>query len=419
MTQDSDRSLEIVVLLIFGTFMLIFGVLLFKIQDGSLPYNSNGAYGLSLVLQAFLVIAMGRTPFGDFRRSWVLVIAGICVAVFGMSVCLLPGFFPDVPRVLTGVILLAGGVTLLLQLLISEKKAWLWTSIGGVLLNLTIACALVYALTAFVGLMTLAPDVQSLRPTAIILLFYAASLFYLAVSLRLIPTADSPQAARLVPDTAQTERSGLFGEASLPLSQACLVLTATLLTLFGLLLVLFILLASSGVGERAGFSPASLSSEGELGLMLVVMAIQAMCLGSTPLGDFKLSPIITIVGLAFAAMGIVASITPGLLTGVITILIGVLNIIQGGTSLIKRFLPGPQETEAPSAAPVAVPPEFQKLMATQTVISCLALAFGASMLFPGVIPGFLMPVVLVLFGLLMFRLVLLLRKLAALQPALA
>ena len=81
----------------------------------------------------------------------------------------------------------SGGVTLLLQLLISEKKAWLWTSIGGVLLNLTIACALVYALTAFVGLMTLAPDVQSLRPTAIILLFYAASLFYLAVSLRLIP----------------------------------------------------------------------------------------------------------------------------------------------------------------------------------------------------------------------------------------
>jgi len=415
MTKDSDRALEIVSLMIFGTFMLVFGVLLFKIQDGALPYNSNGAYGLSLVLQGFLIVAMGRTPFGDFRRSWALVLVGAGVAIFGMSACLLPGFFPHVPRLLTAVILLVGGLTLMVQLLISENKALLWTSIGGALLNLTIACALVYALTAFVGLMTFDPDVASLRSTALILLIYAASLFYLAFSLRLIPIADSPQGARLASEAEAMERPAPLSDASLPLPLALLILQATLLTLFGSLLIILILLPLSGVREIAGVPLPSPSGEGNLGLMLVVMALNAMTLGSTPLGQFKLSPFITIIGLAFAAMGIVSLIAPGLLTGVISLLLGLINILQGMMGLARRFLPTLLGKTTPT--PAILPPELQKLESTQIAVNGLIIVFGASMLLPGAVPGILMPPLVFALGLLLFRIVAIQLELSALQPA--
>ena len=407
MTQDSDRSLEIVILLIFGTFTLIFGVLLFKIQDGSLPYNSNSAFGLFLVLLAFQVITMGKTPYGDFRRSWALVIIGIVAAFVGMSACFLPGFYPDAARILTGVILLTGGLTLLLQLLLSERRARLWIRIGGLLIHLTIACALVYALTALAGLITLVSGLTTLTQTGIILIVYGASFFYLAACLRGIPAENRPETAQLASEAQPNERSGLFREVSLSLSEAILVLMGILLTFFGLLLF------PVNLGLLA-FSP-----DGQLGLLLTLMAIQAMALGDTPFGQFRRSPFIIIVGFIFAALGIVSSIVPGLLTGMIAILVGLLNLVSGGTSLIKRFLPKPQETAAPSPAPVAVPPDVQKLIATQTAASCFALGFGVSTLLPGLVPGPVMAAILVVFGLLMFRLVILLRKLAKLQSTLA
>jgi len=41
MMEESDLSLEIVVLLILGVFGLLFGLLLFKIYTGDLPYNPD------------------------------------------------------------------------------------------------------------------------------------------------------------------------------------------------------------------------------------------------------------------------------------------------------------------------------------------------------------------------------------------
>ena len=68
MREESDLSLEIVILLILGVFMLLFGLLLFKIHTGDLPYNPDSTYGLFLVIVSFQVITMGKTPFGDLRR---------------------------------------------------------------------------------------------------------------------------------------------------------------------------------------------------------------------------------------------------------------------------------------------------------------------------------------------------------------
>ncbi|SPJ15111.1 conserved membrane hypothetical protein [Syntrophobacter sp. SbD2] len=122
MREESDLSLEVVVLLILGVFALLFGLLLFRIHTGGLPYNPDSTYGLFLVIVSFQIITMGKTPFGDLRRSWALAIVGICTAILGMAACFIPGYLTRIVRGLVGIILFAGGITLLIQMFLSEKK---------------------------------------------------------------------------------------------------------------------------------------------------------------------------------------------------------------------------------------------------------------------------------------------------------
>ncbi|HEY0196382.1 MAG TPA: hypothetical protein VGC02_02300, partial [Methanobacterium sp.] len=113
MREEYDLSIEVVILMVFGVFMLLFGFLLFKIHTGALPYTPDSTYGLFLVIVSFQIIAMGKTPFGDLRRSWALIIVGICTAILGMTACFIPGYLSELVRVLVGGILLIGGITLL------------------------------------------------------------------------------------------------------------------------------------------------------------------------------------------------------------------------------------------------------------------------------------------------------------------
>ncbi|MBM3299264.1 MAG: hypothetical protein FJY85_04855, partial [Deltaproteobacteria bacterium] len=161
MREESDLSLEVVVLLILGVFGLLYGLLLFKIYAGDLPYNPDSTIGLFLVIVSFQMITMGKTPFGDLRRSWALVVIGIGTAILGIVTCFIPGYFTNFVRTLVGIVLFAGGIALFLQLCISEKKAKKWIKIGGILRQLTIACAIVYALTIISGLVTLVPGLRA------------------------------------------------------------------------------------------------------------------------------------------------------------------------------------------------------------------------------------------------------------------
>ena len=70
LSGESDLTLEVVILIIFGIFMLLFGLFLFKIHTGALPYAPDSTYGLFLLLVATQMITMGKTPFGDLQRSW-------------------------------------------------------------------------------------------------------------------------------------------------------------------------------------------------------------------------------------------------------------------------------------------------------------------------------------------------------------
>lgn len=407
MAQDSgDRSLEIDVLLIFGIFMLIFSLLLFAISTGRLPYNPDSAYGLFLVLVAFQIITLGKTPFGDMRRSWALVLVGVCAAMLGMFACFIPSVLTEIVRVTVGLVLSCGGFSLLMQLFISHGKARTWLRAGSVLAQLTIACALVYALSVIAGVMTLAPGSIAAKWPPIVLLIYGTSFLYLAWTLRrvaILYPREEVGPTKLAPDSI--ERFGLLKGAELPLSLAHLVLMATLLTLLGILLV----------PVNLGLLP--FSPDGQSGLLLTLMAIQVMALGDTPLGQVKRPLSMLAVGLTFAALGIVASIVPGLLTNWLRFLLGALNVGSGAKLLLATYVPALRKNARPLSASASA--DVRNLHATQVMLAGLSVAFGLAMLLPGLVPGLLIAGILIVNGLLLFKLALILWDLAATQSSAA
>ena len=186
---------------------------------------------------------------------------------------------------------------------------------------------------------------------------------------------------------------GLFREASIPLSIAIVIPIGVLLVLLGLLLF----------PVNTGALP--FSPDGQLGLLLVIMAIQMLALGETPVGHYRRSRLLIAIGVAFAAMGSFSCIVPGVLTGVIQLLLALLNISGGAILLAKLFLPVLQGARDTVPVPAALQPLQRRLLATQTVLNCVSILFGISMLLPGMIPGMVTAGIVVANGLLLFALV--------------
>ncbi|MBP6332935.1 MAG: hypothetical protein KA342_05760, partial [Aminivibrio sp.] len=67
--EETDLDLDVVILLIAGLMMIMTGILLFPVTRGAVPYYENGVYGLVLFLFALQIVLLGKTPFGDMKRS--------------------------------------------------------------------------------------------------------------------------------------------------------------------------------------------------------------------------------------------------------------------------------------------------------------------------------------------------------------
>ena len=410
MKEESDLSLEGAVLILFGVFWLLFGLTLFKIYAGDLPYNPDSAYGLFLVLVSFQMITMGKTPFGAMRRSWALVYIGMGSAVLGIATSFIPGYFTNFIRELVGIVLFVGGIILFLQLCVSEKKARMWIKIPGILRQLTLACALVYALTILSGLITLSPSLRADPRTAIILSLYGMSFFYLSWCVWKVFRTYGPEQPEDPASTIQSadrddlqRRFILFQEASLPLSPAILILLGVLNTLLGLLLF------------PVGLGMLPFSPDGQLGLLLTIMAIQMMIMGDTPLGQYTRSQFMITIGIVFAGLGVVSCVVPGLLTGMIQILLGLLSILGGAVFFIRRFLERKHEIRTSPEILIVVPPIIRKLVRIQLAMNSLGIVFGVSMLLPGLLSLPVVASILLIMGSLLFVLASVLRKAAIME----
>lgn len=377
--------------------MLILGILLFQIQTGALSYTPDSTYGLFLVIVSFQIITLGKTPFGDLRRSWALIIIGIFTASMGMLACFIPGYFSMLIRLLVGFILLTGGISLLGQFFLSKDKARAWIKIPGIIQHLTIACGLVYVISILAGIITLFPGITTNSQTAVILIAYGISFFYLSWCIHgLNRDYISEEVDKQEISTDSGGSLSLFREISLPLSFALLIMLGVLLVLLGILLF----------PVNLGLIP--FSPDGQLGLLLVIVAIQIMAQGNTPMGQFKRSWLLVIVGMIFVALGIVSCIVPGILSGVISILVGSLNLFGGIWLLFKRFV---QSLEEPQPEKIPNLPIIKSLTYTQILLNVVAILFGLSTLIVGLLSGFLVAGILIINGILLFVLVFILHKL--------
>ena len=412
---EVDLSIEVVLLLVGGVFFLLFGVLLFPIGTGSLPYSEGAMYGLFVVLVSMQIITMGKTPFGDLLRSWVVVIAGIGTAIVGTVAIFYPGYTTGLIRVLAGVIVLVTGALGLYQLVTAEDRARTWLRVRGVLRHLAVACAAVYGLEVVLGVITLVPGIAPVQLTAVMCGLLGAALFYLAWAIhmataRYAPDPATASGAAQAGDQGRTARgAGLFGEAALSVGDSFSLFQGVLMLLLGGLVLLMTL----------GMVPV-FNSDGQLGLLLVLTSLQMLAFGQIVGSTVTRSWLLVVAGLVFAGMGIVSCVVPGVLTPVIPPLLGAQNILTGVVLLATQVIgPTLYGIRHPPAEPVVLPPLVRRLLLVLTVTGIVAFLFGLNMLAPLLLPGLLgvvafalfLPVLIIVMGLLTLGTVSITRKL--------
>lgn len=403
MPQTYDRPLEVDFLAVLAIFMLILAGALFAADHAGVAIDGDAAFGLPLILIAFEMISLGKTPFGAVRRSWALLAAGLVLASLGMFACFIPGVLTSLARLAVGIVLLVGGFGLLIQLVFASGQARSWLRTGGVLTEITIACALAYTLSIVAGALVLLRDAVPLGWQAAAYLVYGVVLAFTALTLRRVARAypENPP----TPDGA--ERRPWLRDPGLSLPLANFLLTGVSLTLFGALLF------------PVGLGKLPYAPNGQFGVMLVLMAIQAMALGATPIGEVTRPALMAAIGLAFAAIGIAASLLPDLPSEWLNAALGLLNLGGGVKLVLNAGGPPSGPPRQPGAAPAARPGP-KALRRIVRALGVLSILFGLTVFAPGALPLFALAGLLVLMGLLMFALVVLLRsKQAAAAPALA
>lgn len=362
-----DLPLEAVILLVAGLAMLITGALLFPISSGRLPYYEDGLYGLLLVMVALQIIGLGKTPFGDVRRSRLLIGAGVVVAAIGMAAAFIPGILGPLPRILVFAVFGPGGLSLLLQMLLAKDKFRTWARHGGILRQLIAATSSVYVLQVLIAALIWNPRLLTTYVTAVVVLGFGAAILYLAAVLRTV--------YRTYP---QEDRSSTSGP-ELSTEQGLMLVLSVFMVLLGVLLI----------PVSLGLLPFSASAQ--LGLLMVIFALQMLAVGSTPLGPFPRTWLMISLGLVVAALGIVSAIVPNLLVALLAVLVGVLNILGGAIAVAANTV-SHLRTPRPGREPP--PPVPARLAAARLTTSLVTILFGLSMLVSGLIPGVVIGVIL-------------------------
>lgn len=373
-------SIEVVLLIVGGVFFLLFGGLLFLIDRGMLPYSEGCVYGLFVVLVSMQIITMGKTPFGDVLRSWLVVIIGLLTAMLGTLAIFYPEYLNTTIRILAGLIVLITGAVGLLQLFTAKDKARRWMKVPGILQQLTVACALVYSIEIVLGIITLLPGIMPNLLTAVLLLVFGASLIFLAWCIHVVNHQYGLTNAKIVPAPSKS-KSGfcLLKETSLTVENTFNTYQGFLMILLGILVLLMIL----------GIFP-SFNSDGQLGLLLVLTSLQLLALGQFVASQVTRSWLVISFGILCAATGIYSCIVPGVLTGVIQPLLGLQNIITGVLLLATKIIaPTVYGIRHPPAEPVTLPPIIKRLFLVLTVTGIVAILFGINMLAPLLLPSLL------------------------------
>ena len=392
-SKKADIPIDLVILVIAGLTMVIAGLLLFASYAGKVSYYENGLFGLLIFIYALQITVLGKTPFGDVpQRPLSVLILGIFVACIGIITCFIPDLLKGIPRFILFICFGPGGILLLLQMFFSKDKFPLWRKKGGILMALAVNCTAVYSLSVFISILLIDNNYISGGFVSLSVLLYGVLVFTLTAVLFKIYA--------LYPDAAERPSAGV----QLSDDRAVILITGVFMVLLGILLI----------PVTIGLLPFSGSAQ--LGLLVVIMSIQMIAFGNTPLRSFTRTWPLVFLGLIFASMGIISCIVPGILVPCLTMIIALLNIGGGGIPLVKMIHSRSGKKGRGSAD---VPSIIKKLFLTQSTLNILSIVFGVSMLINNLIPGPVIGVVLTANGIVLLYLISILAKIDEMKKALA
>ncbi|MEN6621146.1 MAG: hypothetical protein ABFD50_06335, partial [Smithella sp.] len=285
--KNINLPLEVVILLIGGMAFVITGFLLYAASSSAMPFYENGFYGLLLIIFAMQTIVLGKTPLGDMSSSRTLLAAGVIVAAVGIEACFIPTF-NQLPRALLLICLGPGGLALFLQMCMAGDKLRTWMEQGGIFQHLIIACSAVYSQSMLLAYLIWKGNPITSFMIAAIVFIYGITVFFLAFVLlifyRIYPAAEKNQ-----------------DDHGLSIDQTMILLTGVFLIMLGIMMI----------PVNLGLLPFSGSAE--IGILMVIFALQMLATGNTPLGIFPRSLFLIYFGLLFAALGIISCIVPVIL----------------------------------------------------------------------------------------------------------
>lgn len=383
-SKKADIPIDLVILMIAGLTMVIAGLLLFPVYLGLLPYYENGLYGLLIFIYALQITVLGKTPFGDVpQRPLSVLILGIFVACVGIITCFIPDLLKEIPRFLLFICFGPGGIILLLQMFFSKGKFPMWRKKGGILMTLAINCAAVYSLSIFISILLIDKNFISGGLVAFSVLLYGVLIFFLTAVLYKIYA--------LYPDNTERQSGGV----KLSDDRAVILITGVFMVVLGILLI----------PVTIGLLPFSGSAQ--LGLLVVIMSLQMVAFGNTPIRSFSRTWPLVWLGLFFGSLGIISCIIPWILVPTLTFIIALLNIGGGAIPFIKMLLSKQRDKGTDRGF---VPQVIKRLFLTQMLLNILSVVFGTSMLVKNLIPGPVIGIVLTANGSVLLYLLTLLFK---------
>jgi hypothetical protein len=383
-SKKADIPIDLVILMIAGLTMVIAGLLLFPVYLGLLPYYENGLYGLLIFIYALQITVLGKTPFGDVpQRPLSVLILGIFVACVGIITCFIPDLLKEIPRFLLFICFGPGGIILLLQMFFSKGKFPMWRKKGGILMTLALNCAAVYSLSIFISILLIDKNFISGGLVAFSVLLYGVLIFFLTAVLYKIYA--------LYPDNTERQSGGV----KLSDDRAVILITGVFMVVLGILLI----------PVTIGLLPFSGSAQ--LGLLVVIMSLQMVAFGNTPIRSFSRTWPLVWLGLFFGSLGIISCIIPWILVPTLTFIIALLNIGGGAIPFIKMLLSKQRDKGTDRGF---VPQVIKRLFLTQMLLNILSVVFGTSMLVKNLIPGPVIGIVLTANGSVLLYLLTLLFK---------
>ena len=383
-SKKADIPIDLVILMIAGLTMVIAGLLLFPVYLGLLPYYENGLYGLLIFIYALQITVLGKTPFGDVpQRPLSVLILGIFVACVGIITCFIPDLLKEIPRFLLFICFGPGGIILLLQMFFSKGKFPMWREKGGILMTLVLNCAAVYSLSIFISILLIDKNFISGGLVAFSVLLYGVLIFSLTAVLYKIYA--------LYPDNTERQSGGV----KLSDDRAVILITGVFMVVLGILLI----------PVTIGLLPFSGSAQ--LGLLVVIMSLQMVAFGNTPIRSFSRTWPLVWLGLFFGSLGIISCIIPWILVPTLTFIIALLNIGGGAIPFIKMLLSKQRDKGTDRGF---VPQVIKRLFLTQMLLNILSVVFGTSMLVKNLIPGPVIGIVLTANGSVLLYLLTLLFK---------